>query len=90
MRIRALTVAALAAKRARGERTGGIPYGFAADAEGRLSSDAAEQEVISVVRGLRASGLVLRSIVAELKRRGLASRAGTPFGLTQVARMVAA
>ena len=74
--IRARTKAALAAKRARGERAGEVPYGFTADDAGRLSPNAAEQEVLSVVRDLRAAGLSLRAIVIELGARGLVSRAG--------------
>jgi site-specific DNA recombinase len=88
--IRARTKAALAAKRARGERAGEVPYGFTADAAGRLTPNPAEQEVVSVIRELRAAGLALRPIVAELERRGLVSRAGRPLALTQVARLVKA
>jgi DNA invertase Pin-like site-specific DNA recombinase len=85
--IRARTKAALAAKRARGERAGEVPYGFTADVAGRLTPNAAEQQVLSVVRDLRAAGLSLRAIVTELGGRGLASRVGAAFQLTQVARM---
>ncbi len=88
--IRARTKAALAAKRAKGERAGECPYGWTADVEGRLSEDPAEQAVLSEVRRLRAEGLSLRRIVAELGARGMVSRARTPLGLTQIARMVRA
>lgn len=88
--IRARTKAALAAKRAKGERAGNIPYGYVADETGRLSPNPAEQAVIAIVRELRASGLILRVIVAELAKRGLVSRAGKPLGLTQVARIAGA
>jgi site-specific DNA recombinase len=88
--IRARTKAALAAKSVKGERVGGIPYGFrlAADAV-HLEEDATEQEVLRQVRDLRAGGLSQRRIVAELAMRGLVSRTGKPFILTQVARMLA-
>ena len=86
--IRARTKAALAAKRARGERAGGVPYGFTADGAGRLSSCPVEQSVIAIVVDLRAAGMPLRAIVAELARRGLVSRTGRPLQLTQVARVV--
>jgi DNA invertase Pin-like site-specific DNA recombinase len=88
--IRARTKAALAAKTARGERSGGIPYGYrlAADAV-RLEADAAEQAVLAAVRELRAAGLSQRAIVAELGARGLVSRTGRAFRQTQVARMLA-
>jgi DNA invertase Pin-like site-specific DNA recombinase len=88
--IRARTKAALAAKAARGERAGGVPYGYRLAADGvRLEADAAEQAVLAEVRELRAAGLSHRAIVAELGGRGLISRAGRPFEQTQVARMLA-
>lgn len=88
--IRARTKAALAAKRAKGERAGECPFGWTADASGRLAEDPAEQAVLAEVRGLRAEGLSLRRIVAELEARGMVSRAGTPLGLTQIARIARA
>jgi len=87
--IRARTKAALAAKRARGERSGEVPYGYRAVEGGRLEADEAEQAVLAVVAELRAAGLSHRAIVAELSARGLVSRAGRPFAKTQVARMLA-
>jgi site-specific DNA recombinase len=88
--IRARTKAALAAKRARGERSGELPYGMRLSADGaRLEPDAAEQAVLAVVRELRGSGLTQRAIVAELAARGLVSRAGRAFGKTQIVRMLA-
>jgi DNA invertase Pin-like site-specific DNA recombinase len=88
--IRARTKAALAAKRARGERAGEVPYGYDADDAGHLVPNPAEQEVLAVVRDLRAAGLSLRAVVGELAARRLVSRAGSAFGLTQVARMAKA
>ena len=85
--IRARTKAALAAKKARGERVGAVPYGFDADASGKLTKNEAEQGVLLVVAELRAAGLSLRAVVAMLAKRGLVSRTGKPLGLTQVARM---
>ena len=85
--IRARTKAALGAKKARGERAGAVPYGFVADADGKLTKSDAEQAVISNVLELRAAGLSLRAVVAELSNRGLVSRSGKSFQLTQVARM---
>lgn len=88
--IRARTKAALAAKRARGERAGAVPFGYTADDAGRLSTCAVEHAVIAIVAELRAAGMPLRAIVVELGRRGLVSRKGRPLQLTQVARMVKA
>lgn len=88
--IRSRTKAALAAKAAKGERVGEVPYGFRIAADGvRLERDEAEQGVIAVVHELRAAGLSQRAIVAALASRGLVSRAGRPFALSQVQRMLA-
>ena len=85
--IRGRTRAALAAKRARGERTGEVPYGFSAGADGRLVPHEGEQKIIALVKGHRAAGMPLRTIVAELARAGIVSRAGRAYGLTQVAKL---
>jgi DNA invertase Pin-like site-specific DNA recombinase len=82
--IAARTRAALAAKRAKGERTGTIPYGFTADAAGRLEQHAAEQATIARVRELRAAGATFPAIVAQLRAEGVASRAGKPLALSAV------
>ncbi len=88
--IRSRTKAALAAKRARGERTGTVPYGFTADAAGRLVECAAELAVIAQVRALRAAGLSQRGIVAELARAGVVGRTGRALALLQVQHILAA
>lgn len=89
--IRARTKAALQAKRARGERAGTVPYGYTADVDGKLVWNEAEQGVIAVVKELRAAGLSLRGIVAELARRGIVSRSGRhPIALPQIAKLAAA
>lgn len=87
--IKARTKAALAAKAAKGERVGMVPYGWRVSADGvALERDEAEQGVLAAVRELRAAGLSQRAIVAELAGRGLVSRSGRPFQKTQIARMV--
>lgn len=88
--IRQRTKAALRAKRARGERAGNVPFGFTADASGTLAPHEGEQAIIGHVRALRASGLTLRGIVAELSRVGFVGRTGRPLALRQVARIAAA
>ncbi len=88
--IRARTKAALAAKRAKGERAGKVPFGYKLAADGRaIEVDAREQAIIARVRTLRGTGMALRQIVRETARAGLVSRSGRPLGLTQVARLVA-
>lgn len=88
--IRARTRAALAVKKSKGERAGEVPYGFRAQADGRLEVDPDEQNVIVAVRELRAAGVSLRRIVAELEARGFLSRSRKPLQLTQVARIARA
>ena len=87
--IRARTKAALAAKAAKGERTGEIAYGYRLAADGvHLEEDPAEQGVIAIVVELRAAGLSQRGIVRELAARGVVSRGGRPLGLSQVQRLL--
>ena len=86
--IKSRTRAALAVKRSRGERTGQVPYGCALAADGvHLEENAAEQAIIGEIRTMRAAGLSLRALTTECERRGLLSRAGRPFALTQIARI---
>ena len=82
--IRARTKAALAAKAAKGERAGAVPYGFHVVADGvRLERDEAEQAVLAAVRELRASGLSHRAIRRGAYRaRRKVSRSRRPFGQT--------
>lgn len=88
--IKARTRAALGVKKARGERTGELPYGFRIAPDGvHVETDEAEQGVLAVVRELRAAGLSQRKIAAALTTRGLLSRARRSFGQTQIARMLA-
>lgn len=88
--IRGRIVAALAVKKARGERVGSVPYGFTLAADGvQLVEDEAEQSVIKLVRAARARGLSLARVAAELEAAGIVSRTGKPFVAMQVSRMVA-
>lgn len=88
--IKSRTRAALAVKRSRSERTGQVAYGYTLAADGvHVEENPAEQAIIAEVRALRAAGLTLRAVVAECERRGLLSRAGRPFALTQIARICA-
>lgn len=77
--IRARTVAALAAKRRRGERAGAVPWGYRADAAGRLEAEPRELAAAELARTLHASGLSVRAIVAELEARGVTGRAARPL-----------
>jgi DNA invertase Pin-like site-specific DNA recombinase len=91
MKIRSRTKAALAIKRARGEKLGGhVPYGRRLGEDGVcLEVDPDEQATITTVRELAAAGMSRRKIVRELAVRGVVSRVGKPLQLTQVGRILA-
>jgi site-specific DNA recombinase len=67
-------------KRSLGERCGNIPFGSRLAADGvHLAPAPEEQRILTQVRRLRATGLSLRKIAAELNRRGLRTRRGTAW-----------
>jgi len=66
------TTAALAYKRANGERLGGVPFGYQLAGDGvHLVPDETEQAIIRTIAELRHDGLSYRRIGQELHRRGL-------------------
>jgi len=73
------TKAALQAKRARGERAGTVPFGYVADADGRLTPCACERRVVALVRELRDAGYTLQAIADELNAQGYTTRKGTSW-----------
>src|SRR5206468_111147 len=74
--IRSRTRAALAVKRARGERLGGdVPIGYRAEG-GRLVADVQEQAVLGRVREMRGRGLSIARVAAVLNAEGLTIRGG--------------
>lgn len=87
--IKARTRAALRVKRSKGEALGETPYGHRRDERGMLVQDEGEQVIIACVRELRAAGLSVRAIAAELTSRGLCARTGKPLGKTQVHNLIA-
>jgi DNA invertase Pin-like site-specific DNA recombinase len=89
--IKARTRAALAAKRARRERVGAIPYGYALERDGaHLVAAKQEQATIARARDLRARGFSLRAVAAKLASERRLSHRGRRFLPAQVARMLAA
>jgi hypothetical protein len=81
----------MAHKRTKSEHVGAVPYGHRLATDGHtLVPVAAEQAVIAEARRLRAAGLPLRTIVAELTAAGRVARNGKRFAAAQVQRMVAA
>ncbi len=87
--IRARTKAALAAKSAKGERVGSVPFGYQLAGDGvHLEAVASEQVMIAEARRLAAAGLSLRAVSATLEESGMLSRAARPFLPAQIARML--
>lgn len=70
----ARTRAALASLKARGYRVGNVPYGYRADAEGRLHPFPAEQLVIDQIRAWAGEGRAVRWIVRKLNELGVPAR----------------
>lgn len=77
--------------KAQGRRVGSIPHGYrlAADCD-HIEPDTREQDVLRQVAELRAEGMTLREISAELARLGVFNREGRPFNPNSVRNMVRA
>lgn len=89
--IGARTKAALAVKKAKGERVGAVPYGWQLGADGvQLERCEAEQAVMATCRELKAEGWTLAAIGAELERRGLTPRNGGRWHPVRVFRVLEA
>jgi DNA invertase Pin-like site-specific DNA recombinase len=85
--IRGRTKAALAVKKAKGERVGTVPYGFRSE-DGTLVPDAQEQEALRLARRLRAEGESLRGIGRALLDAGYEPRAATQWHVAVLSRLV--
>ena len=87
--IRARTKSALAVKKSRGERTGDIPFGSQLAADGiHLEANPAEQEIMQIVRDLKAGGVTVTAIVDYLNKSGRPAR-GSRWHRTTVDRLLA-
>jgi DNA invertase Pin-like site-specific DNA recombinase len=86
--IRSRTRAALAVKKAKGERVGGIPYGFRLGGNGKLVEDARERDAVALARRLRAEGRSLRAVAAGLASSGFQPRSGKRWHVAVLARIV--
>jgi putative DNA-invertase from lambdoid prophage Rac len=79
-------------KLARGGHAGGeAPIGFRVVGSGRgamVEPDPTEEPILDCVRELRREFRHPYAIVRELRARGHVSRSGTPFGTTQVKRLI--
>ncbi len=86
--IRSRTRAALAVKKARGERVGGVPYGFRVGEGKRLVPDGPEADAVTLARRLRGEGRSLREIGAALAAAGHVPRTGKRWHVAVLARLV--
>jgi len=83
-----LTRDGLAAKKAKGELVGAVPYGYDLGADGKtLVANEAEQLVVTAVREYRAAGLSLRTIGERLAERGMVPRKGGAWNPAQIKRI---
>ena len=86
-----LTRDGIAAKKAKGELVGAVPYGYDLGADGKtLVANEAEQLVVAAVREIRAAGLSLRTIGARLVERGMVPRKGGAWNPAQIKRIAEA
>jgi site-specific DNA recombinase len=86
------TRAALAHKRAKGEKTGGsVPFGYKdrGPGGGVLVEHPGEQRTIAYVRKLRAKGLTLRAIAERLNGAGDRQKKGSPWTRQAISRTLA-
>ena len=84
------TTAALQFKRSKNERVGKVPFGYDLAADGvQLLPNAAEQEALVIITGLREDGLSLRRIAAVLTEKHIPTKeGGTKWSHTSVQRIV--
>lgn len=83
------TATALRHKAARGERVGQVPFGWRVGPDGvQLDEDPDEQRALTLIGELRARGLSIRAIAAELEARAVKPR-GKRWHPTTVARILA-
>ena len=96
--IKARTRSALGAKKRRGERTGGVPFGYLLTDDGRRSkkghplalvSDPAEQSIIADIRRMQAEGIPPVAIARDLQSRGVPTKTGGAWSNAAVRRILA-
>lgn len=80
---------ALNAKRARGERIGGVPYGWDLDADGKsLTPEPFEQHGLDRMIALRFEGLTYRAIARTLDAEGIAPKYGGSWNHQSIAAIL--
>jgi DNA invertase Pin-like site-specific DNA recombinase len=76
-----------ASKKARGEWTGGVPFGYRVIA-GKLERIVAEQPIIERISALRAEGKALRKIAASLNEERIPTRSGKLWNAVTVSAII--
>jgi len=85
------TSAALQHMKAQGRRVGSVPHGYKLAEDGQhVEPDTNQQDVLRQVAALKAEGMTLRDISAELARLGVFNRNGRPFHPESIKHMVKA
>jgi DNA invertase Pin-like site-specific DNA recombinase len=80
---------ALALKKTRLERVGGIPWGWRLSSDGKhLEPDEGELETARIMRKLADNGLQYRKIVRALADAGRFNRRGRIFGIKQISNII--
>jgi len=81
--------AAVAQKKARGERVGTIPFGWQLDVDGRtLIPNPAERALAQRAGAMQCAGIPVRKIAAILSGEGFTTRHGTPITRSTVHQMI--
>lgn len=76
---------ALKHMRAKGQRTGNVPFGYQVAPDGcTLVANIEEQRVVGLLRELREAGHTLAAIAAELNAQGFRTRRGTTWQIRTV------
>jgi len=81
--------AAVAQKKARGERVGTVPFGWQLDADSRtLIPNPAERALAQRAGAMQGDGIPVRKIAAILAAEGFTTRRGTPITRSTVHQMI--
>lgn len=82
------TKAAMAMKRAKGEKTGGkMPYGYTSH-DGKLIPKQDEQLIIQKILRYRTEGVTIRGIIAELNRASIPTKFGCQWNISQIQKVI--
>lgn len=79
------TTAAMSVKRSKGERVGQVPFGYDVASDGiTLVENASEQATLTSIRDMRVRGLTWQQVADELNARGVRTKKGAAWKLSNV------